>query len=421
MLKLNVLRRSVFGLGMLCFGVLVCDQLVARPVGFTKTTVELNAPPVGVAFDNDGVLFALEGAPFNSNVARLRKLLPSGMFDAGVTILGDDLDNFFVGSMTYDPVGERLLISDNTADGRLYAVDAAGNQQTIATGIPGIAGVAVRDSGEIFVSTAPFGSAGAVLQVDRTTSATTPVLEGLGFGAGLAFDPDGNLIVQDADSATFQGRLQRLPMVDGPGGLEIGTAEPILGGMQSGAGVTVDSEGGIFTTGNGGLYQLAGDPVVETAFDDNDSPSQFATAIAFNAGSTSFEAFSGPTGGQLAYMADFGFGNEDSFVTLLTPSKLGDYDGDGEVDSDDHSLWAQTFAEGAGQHADGNLDGTVDAADYVAWRKFAEGMGSAHSVAGAGSVPEPTVSWLAIVAWVIGCCGRRSGRGQRLRQNGAPS
>jgi hypothetical protein len=325
------------------------------------------------------VLFALEGAPFGSNVATLRKLLPSGMFDAGVTILGDDSENFFVGSMTYDPIGERLLISDNTA-----------------------------------------GSAGAVLQVDRTTSATTPVLENLGFGAGLAFDPHGNLIVQDADSVTFQGRLQRLPMVDGPGGLEIGMAEPILSGMQSGAGVTVDGEGDIFTTGVGGLYQLEGDPVVEAAFDDNDSPTQFATAIAFNPGSTSFEAFSGSTGGQLAYMADFGFGNEDLFVTLLTPSNQGDYDGDGAVDSDDHSLWAQTFAASIDQHADGNVDGTVDAADYVAWRKFADGMEAAHGAGEASGVPEPAVSWVAIVASALGCCRRRHGRGQWNRQNGAP-
>ena len=102
--------------------------------------------------------------------------------------VGDDPGNFFVGGMTYDPVGDRLLITDNTADGRLYAVSKSGVQQTIGTGIAGIAGVAVRDTGEIFVSTAPFGSAGEVLQVDRTTGAATPVLGGLGYGAGLAFD-----------------------------------------------------------------------------------------------------------------------------------------------------------------------------------------------------------------------------------------
>ena len=153
-----------------------------------KSTIPLAAPPVGLAFDADGVLYALEGAAFGDNEATLRVIQPDGTFGGSFPVVGDDPSNFFVGGMAYDPVGDRLLVTDNTADGRLYAVDKAGAKQTIGMGIAGIAGVAVRSTGEIFVSTSPFGSNGAVLQVDRTTGVATPVLGGLGYGAGLAFD-----------------------------------------------------------------------------------------------------------------------------------------------------------------------------------------------------------------------------------------
>ncbi len=369
---------------------LVATIATAAPVGFIKTTIPLNAPPAGLAFDNSGNLLALEGAVFGSNQATLRTILPDGSMGDSFPVVGDDPENFFVGSMTYDPIGERVLIADNTADGRLYAVDALGNQQTLASEIAGVAGVAVRTTGEIFITTSPFDSPGEVLEIDRTTGSTSLVLSGLGYGAGLAFDTDGNLIVQDADSVTFQGRLQRLPMTIGTGGLEFGAAEAILSGMQSSAGVVVDSENNIFTTGGGGLFQIDEQAPAELAFDNNGSPSQFATAIAFDAGAQPFEAFRGPGGGRLAYMADFGFIIQDSFITLLTPAQPGDYNGDGTVNTADYALWNESFGSAEQLAADGNLDGTINAADYVLWRKFAAQdllpMGSGSSQ----NVPEPT-------------------------------
>jgi hypothetical protein len=375
-----------------------------------KTTVPLDAPPVGLAFDGSGVLFALEGAPFGSNEATLRRVLANGMLDDtfALPVTGDDDENFFFGSMTYDHVGGRLLITDNAADGRLYSIDSAGVQATIATGIAGIAGVAVRETGEIFVSTAPFGSAGEVLLVDTATNSTTPVMGGLGFGAGLAFDLNDDLIVQDAGTAEpYPGRLQRLPMVDGASGLEFGNPESILSGMQSSAGVTVDSEGDIFTTGRGGLYRVAGDPIAETSFDENGNPPQFATAIAFDPGSLPFEGFRGPGAGRLAYQADFAFGYEDPFITLLTPAQPGDYNGDGDVDDADYALWLETYGAMDELAADGNLDGSTTAADYVAWRKFAPDVLATSAAIRPTSVPEPT-TWTAAALFVtLTICWRR--------------
>jgi hypothetical protein len=360
-----------------------------------KTTIPLDGPPVGLAFDSSGVLYALEAAPFGSNLATMRTILTNGSFGSSFTVAGDDSSNFFAGSMAYDPVGDRLLITDNTADGRLYAVEKTGAKQTLTQGVAGAAGIAVRDTGEIFLSTSPFGSAGDVFLVDRTDGMTTPVLEGLGFGAGLAFDSGDDLIVQDADSTTFKGRLQKLPISGPPGNISFGSPVTLLSGMQSSAGIAVDSEGDLFTTGSGGLFSVAGSPLAESSFDSNGSASQFATGIAFDAGTHPFAPFAGPEGGRLAYMADFGFSSQDEFITLLTPAQPGDYNGDGFVEASDLAVWRSAFGSTTDLSADGNLDGIVNSSDYVIWRKNVTPPG-AGSTAMVANVPEPT-SWVLLL------------------------
>lgn len=111
---------------------LIASVGVAAPAGFVKTTIPLNGLPVGLAFDNGGTLYALEGASFGDNVATLRVIHTDGTFGGSFPVAGDDTSNFFVGSMAYDAVGNRLLVSDNTADGRLYAISKTGEQRTIA-------------------------------------------------------------------------------------------------------------------------------------------------------------------------------------------------------------------------------------------------------------------------------------------------
>lgn len=412
MITANRTRTTTAGIALLCAALVTSAGSQAGPVGFVQTTIPLDAPPAGLAFAGDGTLFALEGAAFGSNVATLRSILPDGTFGDSFSIRsvydGGENGNFFVGSMTYDPVGDRLLISDNTAEGRLYSVDRAGNQQTIATPIAGIAGVAVRETGEIFVSTAPFGSDGQVLLIDPGTKTYTPVLSGLGFGAGLAFDQSNHLIVQDADLTSFLGRLQRLPITDSPSGLQFGSPQPILNGMQSSAGVAVDSEDDIFTTGTGGLYTLAGTPPMEVPFDNNGNAGQFATAIAFDAGTSEFAPFAGPDGGRLAYMADLGAGSVNTFVTLLSPAEPGDYNGDGETDGADYALWVETYGVTDNPAADGNLDGGTNAADYVMWRKFTSGVQNQAELQPSFAVPEPQFALsICAVAMILSPAARR--------------
>lgn len=60
-------------------------------------------------------------------------------------------------------------------------------------------------------------------------------------------------------------------------------------------------------------------------------------------------------------------------VDPTVPPVSGDYDRDRDVDMADHAVWRSTFGQtGTGLPADGNADGTVNAADYVLWRKHTQ-------------------------------------------------
>jgi hypothetical protein len=74
---------------------------------------------------------------------------------------------------------------------------------------------------------------------------------------------------------------------------------------------------------------------------------------------------------------------------------LGDYDFNSAVDELDYETWTHEFGSNTGLWADGNDDGGVDAADYVAWRKTLSGFGFVESSNltsvrfGVGPAPEP--------------------------------
>ncbi|MCA9229218.1 MAG: hypothetical protein KDA57_01090 [Planctomycetales bacterium] len=362
-------RQAAF---CLIFCLIAC-RASALPPGYSKHTVALNAPPVGLAFDNNGVLYALENAE-SGNATTIRVIQSDYSFGTDLPIVGDDPSSFYVGGMSYDPVTDSLLITDNSADGRLYSVSKAGVKQTIATGIPAIADVAVRSSGEIFVSTALGDNLGQILMLNRSNGSTTTAATGLDYGAGLAFNASGDLLVLDSDFSTFQGRLHRLPITETTGNLQFDPLELLLDNMQSAAGLIVDSEGDLLSTGSGGLFSLEGSPLAEVSFDTNGNPYQFATAIEFDAGSQAFEPFAGPDGGRLALMADFGFLSQDTFVTFIEPlpPENANFNGDSLVDGTDRAIWEQNFglADNATRSlgdADGDQD--VDGRDFLVWQR----------------------------------------------------
>ncbi|MCH2113574.1 MAG: hypothetical protein MK171_01495 [Pirellulales bacterium] len=402
--------RPVSQILMILVWILAPHITLAVPNGYVPYTIPLSAAPTGLAFDAGGVLYALESAPFQSNVTTIRVIQPDNTFGTNIPVSGSDPTNFFVGGMAYDPVSDGFLITDNTSDGRLYAVSKTGVQQTLASGLASIAGVAVRSGGEIFVSTALGDNLGEVLQIDRATGNATAVVTGIDYGAGLAFDATGDLLVQDADATTFAGRLHHLPITEGPSGLEFGALSLQIDNMQSGAGLALDSEDDIFATGSGGLFSIGGAPLSETSFDSNGNPGQFATAIAFDPGTLPFEPFAGADAGRLALMADFGFGPVNAFVTLIRPAPPidADFNDSGAVNAADLDIWKSHFgatvtAANSQGDADGDFD--VDGCDFLNWQRQWE---TTINMA-AYPVPEPTTSslWACIAGSLIGIRRRK--------------
>jgi hypothetical protein len=96
----------------------------------------------------------------------------------------------------------------------------------------------------------------------------------------------------------------------------------------------------------------------------------------------------------------------DNFV--VRDGLQGDYDVDGDVDSNDYNRWRATFGSlvlTPGHQADGNSNGVVDAADYVVWRNnlgtslfSGTGTGAAVGLSAAlAAVPEPGCMLLGLI------------------------
>jgi hypothetical protein len=105
----------------------------------------------------------------------------------------------------------------------------------------------------------------------------------------------------------------------------------------------------------------------------------------------------------------------------------GDYSGSGTVDFTDYQLfWRSTFGSSTYLLADGNLNGSVDAADYVLWRNnVGQSVPSAPFAAGTGTVagnltavPEPASALLLSLALaaISHARARLVGRGARRRR-----
>jgi hypothetical protein len=294
----------------------------AVPLGFVKTTLPIPVSSASLVYAPSGNLYSLDIPSFGSNSATIRVIQPNLSFSAPLTFSGNDPGGIYFGGMTYDPVGNALLVTDNYnyGSGTLYSIDiSTGTKTTIASGISAITDVAVRSTGEIFVSTSDGDNVGTVKMIDRSTGAATTVMTGLDYSAGIAFDNAGDLIVQEADAVDYtHGRLHKLPVFNGMS-LTFGSPSLLLSGINGTYGLAIDPEGDFFLTGTGGLFEVAaGGPLTETSFDDNGNPIQFSTTLAFAPTTGQFEPYAAGNMG-LAYLGDASvFGGEDQFITFLT-------------------------------------------------------------------------------------------------------
>jgi hypothetical protein len=99
---------------------------------------------------------------------------------------------------------------------------------------------------------------------------------------------------------------------------------------------------------------------------------------------------------------------EDSQSATVTLQNLpGDYDGNGDVDNDDYSVWNTAFGNtGDFQPADGNLDGVVDAADYTVWKdnvgNIAVELGTGVGNGSGSAIPEPTAWFVLLIGLAVG-------------------
>jgi hypothetical protein len=84
--------------------------------------------------------------------------------------------------------------------------------------------------------------------------------------------------------------------------------------------------------------------------------------------------------------------------TLFVGGAVGDYNHDGSVDAADYVIWRKTLGQtGAGLAADGNFNNIIDSGDFTAWRSHYQlTAGSGSSATSRASVPEPS-TWLLLL------------------------
>ncbi len=171
-----------------------------------------------LAYGPDGTLYVADTT--SGAVVRY----PPGGDPSVLNIVGATLQS--VGGMCVSPDASTLYITDNKAwgdgEGDLYAVDLlSGAVTTLVAGMDFIDDVAVRHTGEVFISEAAGPGAGGVYLVVGSGGGVVPVVSGLDYAAGLAFDSAGDLIYQQATSS-FVGEVFRLPVTQTAEGLAFG-------------------------------------------------------------------------------------------------------------------------------------------------------------------------------------------------------
>jgi hypothetical protein len=119
-------------------------------------------------------------------------------------------------------------------------------------------------------------------------------------------------------------------------------------------------------------------------------------------------------------------------VGITVEYKLdGDYSGNGTVDLTDYQLfWRSTFGSSTFLLADGDLNGSVDTADYVLWRKnlgrsvtsvpFAAGASTAAASLTAVPEPSPAVTLMLALAIISRARAPLAARGATRRRAARP-
>lgn len=337
---MNRTRLCIATITLLAFA----SILAAAPPGFdVTTTTPSNTPSYfgagALTYSPNGTLYIVEARDFvnGPNQSTIRVINPDGTEGTPLAIAGIGGGTFQPGGAAFNPVTNSVIVTDNAPGANtIYSIDVVtGNQQTLlpANTFTFVDDVAVRSTGEIFVSDAPFFNLGTVSQIDPVAGTATEVVTGLDLAAGLDFDPSGNLIIQHATNASqsFNDPVNiadvfRLPIDDSGPSLMFGTLESVAIGINNAAfDLAVDADGDIFLTGGdffqaaaGGLFQIDRDTSGNflnsaTLFE---GPLLYSTEVDILWGADPFEPFSGPDGGVLSFVPDF----SSQSVTNIAPT-----------------------------------------------------------------------------------------------------
>jgi hypothetical protein len=129
--------------------------------------------------------------------------------------------------------------------------------------------------------------------------------------------------------------------------------------------------------------------------------------------SGSFSAVAQPAGMPAGLMFNLVY-NPTNVQLVVAELLLGDYNLDGIVDAADYVVWRKTLGTPVAtpfSGADGDGDSTVDNDDYGVWTaRFGQTAGSGSAVGQSPAVPEPGAALLALVA----VCGGLMVRQRRL-------
>ena len=101
---------------------------------------------------------------------------------------------------------------------------------------------------------------------------------------------------------------------------------------------------------------------------------------------------------------------------VLSVTLTGDYNGNGNVDAADYSVWRDSLGRtGTGLAADGNGDHAITQADYDLWKMhFGESApGSGAGASANAAVPEPA-TLLLLFSGTLTICSRRCQKGRKL-------
>jgi hypothetical protein len=158
------------------------------------------------------------------------------------------------------------------------------------------------------------------------------------------------------------------------------TGDAILNGILEVS--TLDIGGSLFSPQAGDVFEIL-------------------TAIGQISGTFSSELLPGLSGGLFWEEVQY----HSNSVLLSVGGVLGDYNRNGVVDTDDYSVWRNTFGTSEDLRADGNGDGIVNAADYTVWRDHL-GITAAGLASSVTQVPEPTAAFLLLTVIGVSICQR---------------